>query len=342
MGWAIDILVGNIYLKAFLILITCIIIAKFTFVVFKLIVYHMLKKSKLKQSVVLKIETPIIVVIILAGFELAIQAITNSTNLFENFIDSVIIFVIAYMFIAVIKTIITYWAKAHNNKHKHKEFHGEMLPLIKSLSKILLLGIATLMTLQIWGVQVGALLASLGIMGIILGFAFQDSLKNIFGGISLTTDNSLNKGDIIKLDSGEVGEVIEITLRSTKIKTFDDDFLIVPNGQLSNSTFHNYAQPTPTVRITIPINVAYGSDVKKVKEVLLETIKGREDILLLPPRDVRFMKMDDYSLKFDFIFFISNYPNRFTMIDEVTTLAYDALRNNNIEIPFPTRTIYSK
>lgn len=342
MGWELDFLVGNIYLKAFLILLTCVIIAKFTYVAFNLIVKRMLKKSKLKKSVVLKIETPIIVVIILAGFELAIRAISTSTNLFKNFIDSVIIFVIAYMFIAVVKTIITYWAKAYNNEHKHKEFHGEMLPLIKSLSKILLLGIATLMTLQVWGVKVGALLASLGIAGIILGFAFQDSLKNIFGGISLTTDNSLNKGDVIKLESGEVGEVVEITLRSTKIKTFDDDFLIVPNGQLSNSAFHNYAQPTPTVRVTIPINVSYGSDVKKVKEILLDTIRDREDILLLPPRDVRFVLMDDYSLKFDFIFFISDYRNRFTIIDEVTTLAYNALRENNIEIPFPTRTIYSK
>lgn len=339
MGWGID-LAGNAYLKAFLIVVACIVIAKMALLFFKKVLENLVKKSKVKKSVVLKIETPIILVIILAGVELAIREVATSTTLLENLIDSAIVFIIAYMFVGIISIVIKYWAKAHKD-HQHNEFHGEILPLIKSLSRILLLGIATIITLQIWGVQVGALLASLGVIGIILGFAFQDSMKNIFGGISLTTDNSINKGDVIKLDSGEVGEVVEINLRSTKIKTFDDDFLIVPNGLLSNSKFHNYAQPSPVVRVLIPINVAYGSDVNKVKEILLSTIKDREDVLLLPRRDVRLMKLDEYSLKFDFIFFISDYHNRFTMIDQITTAAYDALRENNVEIPFPTRIIHS-
>ena len=224
----------------------------------------------------------------------------------------------------------------------HNEYHAELIPLLKSLSRIVLYSIALIMSLQLWGVKIAGLVASLGVIGVVLGFAFQDSFKNIFGGLALTIDDSIRKGDVIKLDSGEIGEVMEINLRSTRIQTYDNDILIIPNSVLANSKFRNYAQPTPEIRIKIPIGVAYGSDVAKVKRVLLNTIKDREDILLLPSRDVRFVEMGDFALKFDFVFYISDYHNRLAMIDEITTASYNALQESNIEIPFPTRTVYNK
>ncbi len=341
MGLVLANLIENIYLRAGVILLLCFLVAKLALLFFKKFIPSIIEKSKVKKKVVLKLETPIFMIIILAGVELAVRQVNSSMLSFYHLIDSIIIFVIAYIFVGLINILLDNWHKLHEN-HYHRAYHAELLPLIKSLSRLTLYGVAFVLTLQIWGIQVAALLASLGVIGVVLGFAFQDSFKNIFGGISLTLDDSIRKGDVIKLDSGEIGEVLEINLRSTKIQTFDNDTLIVPNGLLANSKFRNYAQPTPEIRIVIPVSVAYGSDVKKVKEVLLSTIKDREDILLLPPRDVRFVKMNDFSLDFDFVFYISDYHNRLTMIDEITTASYNALRNAGIEIPFPTRTVYNK
>lgn len=334
-------LISNIYLRALIILILYLIIAKLSLLFFKKLVPHLIKKAKLRKKVNLNLETPVFLIIVLAGVEIAARQVNSSITSFYHLLDSVIIFIIAYIFVGLINILLDGWQKI-NEDHYHKEYHAELLPLIKSLSRLTLYGIALILSLQIWGVKVATLLASLGVIGVVLGFAFQDSFKNIFGGLSLTFDNSIRKGDVIKLDSGEIGEVMEINLRSTKIQTFDNDTLIVPNGLLANSKFRNYAQPTPEIRIKIPVSVAYGSDVKKVKKVLLDTIKDREDILALPPRDVRFVKMSDFSLDFDFVFYISDYHNRLTMIDEITTASYNALREAGIEIPFPTRTVYNK
>lgn len=345
MGWVTEvysIIIHNKYLHAIAIILLAIVLAELLMIFFKRVVEKIAKRTKTKadDKIVVRIETPIIILVLLIGAQLALRKIITSVNMFENIVNTGIIFIVTYIFAKIISIVLEYWRQARINANENKEFHEEVLPLMKSLTNIVLIIIATMVVLQMWGVQVGALLASVGIIGVILGFAFQDTMKNIFGGIALISDSSLKKHDVIRLETGEMGEVVEMTLRSTKIKTFDNDFLLIPNGMLANSRFINYAQPTHTIRILIPISVAYGSDVMQVKEVLLNVLRGRNDVLKYPKREVRFMKMGDYALEFDFLFYIADYKNKFTMIDQVTTDAYNALEAAGIEIPFPTRTIY--
>jgi small-conductance mechanosensitive channel len=308
---------------------------------FKKVIQKNLERAHkyLQERIVIRIETPIVLIIVLAGSEIALREILLGTLGLKNVVDSLIVAVIAYIFIQVMDILIDYWEEIHESAN-HEFVHGEMLPLVRSVGKIIIVLIALVLVLQMWGVEVGALVASVGVLGIILGFAFQDTMKNIFGGITLSMDQSISKGDVIKLDTGETGEVLETNFRSTKIKTFDNDTLIIPNGLLANIKFHNYAQPTNTIRVNLPIHVAYGSDVKLVRKVLLSCIQNNENILQLPRREVRFMAMGDYSLDFDFIFFISNYHDRLHMIDVVTEKAYHALTEAGISIPFPTRRLY--
>lgn len=326
--------------QALVILLIALLFAKAVLFLFKHVFERMARKTKgdVDEKIVMRVETPIIIIIVLIGVQLALrEVLSTSVYLFENLINTIILFVITYMFIGVSNILFDYYAKA---KEKDKMFHHEFLPLVRSLTKILLVLVAVIIGLQLWGVQVAALVASIGIIGIVLGFAFKDTMSNIFGGIALVSDNSLHKGDILKLDTGEVGEVVEVNLRSTKIKTFDHDYLIVPNGVLANKPFHNLAEPSPVLRVLIPVSVAYGSDVNKVKKVLYKLIEENENILDLPKPSVRFMKMGEYSLDFDFLFYIADYRHKFDMIDQMTTEAYETLAKNNIEIPFPARTIY--
>ena len=337
-------LLANSYINAVIILLVCIIIAKLTIVFFKRVVEKFIERSnsQVNGKIIHKLESPIIIIILLAGLLLAAREATNSLFFFENLIHSIIIFIILYMVIGVSNILVDYWLKIKHQQSQQESFHAEIVPLIKSLAKILFFFIAIALVLQLWGVQVGGIVASFGVIGVILGFAFQDSMKNIFGGIALTSDNSFEKHQVIRLDSGEIGEVVEINLRSTKIKTFDNDYLIVPNGMLANSKIANLAQPTATIRVLVPVSVAYGSDVEHVKKTLLNTLKGEKSVLKFPKRTVRFMKMADYSLDFDFLFYISDYRERYFMIDRITTKVYDALNTEGIEIPFPTRSIYNR
>lgn len=335
----IDFVVSREYLYAGVILLGFVLVAWLLYWFFKHVIERIVKKNKVEERIFMKVETPIVIILVLVGLQLAIRQILASHHVFENTINSAIIIVVTFMFAGISHVVINYWERSKEGD-ENEELHEEVFPLVRSVSKIILTIVAIILILQVWGVQVGTLLASFGVIGIVLGIAFQDTMKNLFGGMSLIMDNSLHKKDVIKLDDGQMGEVVEVNLRSTKIKTFDNDYLIIPNGLLSNSKFINFAQPTPTLRVVVEFGVAYGSDIDQVKEIALDTMKGRNDILKFPKREVRFIKMNEYSLDFWLIFYISNYKDRFSMSDEMTSLLYKALRENGIKIPFPARQLF--
>lgn len=303
-------------------------------------VHHLLSKSKNKfaDKIVTKVNNPVSFVIVLSGFFVALEKIFVENTAIISLVETLIILVITYAIMAIADTVIDFWGHNVTGK-KGEEFHDEVLPLTKGTSRIIFGLIGFLFLLDSWGVEIVPLLASFGVAGAILGFAFQDSMKNIFGGIALIMDKDFHIGDVIKLDNGEMGEVIEITLRSTKIKNYDNEVIIVPNALLATSKFTNFAKPTQTIRLTIDVSVAYGSDPHKVEEVLLGALKNNNKILKYPKRLVRFEKLGAYSLDFKVLFFISDYHERFMMQDQVTKDIYDALYREGLHIPFPTRTL---
>ena len=132
-------------------------------------------------------------------------------------------------------------------------------------------------------------------------------------------------------------------LRSTRIKSFEEgNEIIIPNSSLMNSKIINYGRPEVYLKKRIKIGVAYGSDIKKVKNILLNCTRQIKNILKNPSPTVYFMEMADFSLNFEVIFWISNYQERLRVQDEFISLAYRELQLQGIQIPFPTRTIYIK
>jgi small-conductance mechanosensitive channel len=170
----------------------------------------------------------------------------------------------------------------------------------------------------------------------------QDSLKNVFGGITLILDKTFRVGDKIKLESGEVGEIEDIGLRSTKLRTYDNELIYVPNGQLANARVQNYTRPTEMVRVSVVFGVEYGSDVKKVQKTVLGVIKKIKDILDKPEPTVQFLEMGDFSLNFAARFWVPRWDKSFGKKLEATEKIYDALNKAKIGIAFPTQTIYLK
>lgn len=326
-------------LYAIVILVITIILARTLLQLFEGLLKFFSKKSKsFNHKLIAVIERPAVTIIILVGIELAIRNIILSYENLNNFFTTGIIIILTYSLIKVGGLILENWSTKMSHA-KGEEFHSEILPLLKSVTSIVLTIIGFIMILQAWNVDIPTVLTSLGVVSVLLGFAFQQTLANIFGGISLIMDNSFRKGDLIQLEDSELGEVLEITLRSTKIKNFDSESIIIPNGQLANQKIINLAQPTPTVRIKIPVNVAYGSDPVFVKEVLHGSLRRHPDILKMPKRIVRFVGLADSSLSFELYFYINDYKKMWDIKDEVLIQVYKDLYKNKIEIPFPIRTL---
>jgi len=215
-----------------------------------------------------------------------------------------------------------------------------IVPVVHRLSRVGIFIAAALAVLSAWGVQVGKVWAGLGIAGLAIGFAVKDSLSNVFGGISLMFDRAYKPGDFIKLESGDAGIVEDVGLRSTRIRTWDNERITVPNGMMATSRVQNYHQPDRTERVRVDFGVVYGSDPDEVKRVALGTLDGVEGILADPPPDCWFLEMADFALKFQLRFYVDDVMKKWAVFQIVIDRLYKALYANDIGIPFPTRTIY--
>ncbi len=217
-----------------------------------------------------------------------------------------------------------------------------LLPLLRKVVKTIIVILGVLAILGKWEVQIGPILGALGIGGLAIGLALNSSLANIFGGIQLILDRSLNVGDKVMLESGEVGVVLDVGLRSTKMKTYDNEVIFLPNSQLANARVKNFTQPDATIRVTVNFAVAYGTDVARVKSVVLDAIGELDDILQEPAPQVLFLNMGDFSLDMCARVWVDDYGKQFARKLEMTELVYNTLNNSGIEIPFPTRTVHMK
>ena len=187
-------------------------------------------------------------------------------------------------------------------------------------------------------------MAGLGVAGVAVAFAMQSTLGNIFGGISLILDKSVKVGDVIKVDQLEdaYGEVVDVGLRSTKIKTWNNELVVIPNGKLADSRIKNYVLPDKRIRIDVLFSVAYGSDVDNVEKVVISEIHKLDNVLKEPEPVVAFMEMTPSALSFKAQVWINNYKDNFETKRKLTKIIYNALNKHKISIPFPQMDVHIK
>ena len=217
-----------------------------------------------------------------------------------------------------------------------------LLPLLRKVVQASVAIIGILIILGKWEVQIGPLIGALGLGGLAIALALNSSLSNIFSGVQLILDRSVNVGDKVQLESGEAGVVLDIGLRTTLMQTYDNEVISLPNSQLANARIKNYTKPDATIRVSVDFAVAYGSDVSQVKGVVLDAISQLDDILQEPGPQVLFLNMGDFSLDMCGRVWVDNYGKQFGRKLEMTELIYNTLKKSGIEIPFPTRTVYMK
>ena len=336
----------NKYIYSLSILIVFYILSQLVVFVSRKIILQITRKTKtdIDDLVVRKTSKPISLILMLIGIRLALLPIgikPSILDIIENTISSLVIIVITYIVIVVFGIFIDNWGKRVAEKTK-SSVDEQLMPVIHRFSRIFVSIVGLLFILTVWGIQIGPLLTSLGIAGIAIAFALQSTLGNIFGGMSIILDKSVRVGDVIKLDNETIGTVVDVGLRSTKVKTMDNELITIPNGKLADSRILNYLHPDPTLRVSVDFSTEYGSDVSKVRKVVLETLGKIPSILKKPEPAVILTEMADSGLKFKALLWVSSFedknPTKFNATEEI----YNALRKAGIGIPFPTRTVYLK
>jgi MscS family membrane protein len=337
---------SNKYVRSAIILFVFFFIAKSLAIIVEKIILKLTMKTKTEVDdlIVKKTNKPISLILLLMGIRLAIVPIgfiESAYTIIANILYSLMIFIGGYIIITIIDVIVNNWGKTFTKRTK-SEIDDTILSLIHKTIELVIYIIAILIILDNWGIKIGPLLASLGIAGLAIAFALQNTLANIFGGVSLILDKSIKIGDIVKLDADTMGTVYGIGIRSTKIKTWDNEIIIIPNGKLVESKIQNISQPDPSIRINIEFGVEYGSNIEKVKKVALDTINKIKEVSKEPVPKILFLAMADSSLNFKLMFWVDDISKKWDVHQEAITNLYNNLRKNKIGIPFPQMDVHLK
>jgi small-conductance mechanosensitive channel len=221
---------------------------------------------------------------------------------------------------------------------------GLSASLISNVVKISVLVLGTLILLQTLGIEITPIITTLGITGIAVGLALQDTLANLFAGFYLIFSKQVRTGDYVKLDDGHEGYVTDITWRNTTIKELSNNVIIVPNSKLSSAIFINYHLPVKEITLTMNVGVSYDSDLDHVERVTVEVAKDvmREiapELLDNEPY-IRFNEFADFSINFTLYMRVSEYFDQRMAKHLFVKKLHKRYNQEGITIPFPIRDVY--
>lgn len=259
----------------------------------------------------------------------------TAVSMFPNFIVAIIVLVIFYLIAKYIKYLL---------KKFFQKFYGQSA-VINLFSNIVYLSVLTaglFVALDILDLDktVTSMLAGLGILGLALGFAFQEIASNFISGIILSINKPFTIGDIIEVD-GNTGTVEFVSLRTTNIRTFQGQKILIPNKTIFQNAITNYTENGKR-RVDLEVGVSYGDDLEKVQKVTLEAINSLDDILKEEAVQFFFTDYGDSSINF-VVMFWTEYKKKHSEYMEAKHRAIMAINKafnaNDISIPFPIRTL---
>jgi small-conductance mechanosensitive channel len=205
--------------------------------------------------------------------------------------------------------------------------------------------IGFLIMLSVLGISITPLLTALGVGGLAVALALQDTLANLFAGIHILMEKSIRVGDFIKLETGQEGYVEDITWRTTRVRMLPNNIVVIPNNKLAQSVLTNYYLPEKKMSLLIPVGVSYSEDPEKVEKILIEEAKKAAvevpGMLGDPEPFVRFIPgFGDSSLDFTLICQVQEFVDQYLVQHELRKRVFKRFKEEGIEIPFPHRTVY--
>lgn len=215
------------------------------------------------------------------------------------------------------------------------------LVLIVRMLRVLLVLIITSAILSRFGINLTAFAALLGISGLAISLAARDTIEDGIAGIIILADQPFRVGDRIEVAAANTwGDVVDIGLRTTRIRTRDNRLVIIPNGLIAKNEIINYTFPDPTYRIETHVGLAYDTDIENARQIMIDAVRQVPSVLQDRPIDVLYSDMGESAMIFRVRWWIETYADTRRVTDEVHTALQAALDAAGIEMPYPTQSIY--
>jgi MscS family membrane protein len=298
------------------------------------------------DAVLAAIRLPLFGLIVALGLQMALERLSFLTERGETARDNVLFvlyLLIGYLFLHRLVGNLMIWYTSEIARRTESNLDEQVLPFFRRVVLIAMGLIAFIVLLGHFEVDVSAFVTTLGIGSLAIALAAQAALANTVSGFVIMTDRPFAIGDrieILELDTW--GDVIDIGLRSTRIRTRDNRMVVVPNSVIGKSLVVNHSVPSTIYRVETHVGVAYGSDVDRVREVMIESVRIQDWVMKEERIEALFIEYGDSALIFRVRCWIENYVETRRIMDKLNTCLYKALNEAGIEIAFPTRTVYHR
>ncbi|MFD0548969.1 mechanosensitive ion channel family protein [Streptomyces rectiviolaceus] len=213
-----------------------------------------------------------------------------------------------------------------------------------NITRVVVLAMGFLVVLQTLGVSIAPLLTALGVGGLAVALALQDTLANLFAGVHILAAKTVQPGDYIKLSSGEEGYVVDINWRNTVVRQLSNNLVIIPNAQLAGTNMTNFSRPEQDLSIMVQVGVSYDSDLEQVERVTTEVVENvMKDVDgAMPDHEpaVRFHTFGDSRISFTVILGVGEFSDQYRIKHEFIKQLHQRYRAEGIRVPSPVRTVH--
>nr|MBC8278049.1 mechanosensitive ion channel [FCB group bacterium] len=296
------------------------------------------------EEIVRFLKTPVTRLILIIGLFYALNYLSTVFGEdYRKYVHGIFYILIVGQITLTLMRLVTFSSQIYTDKFIDRRMisgREEFFPLVVRVVKIIIFTIALIIVLKHFKQDVQSLVVSLGVGSLAIALAAQETLSNMIAGFVIMTDRPFRVGDRIKISSGETGDVYEIGLRSTKVMTFDNTLIIVPNAQIINEKVLNLTYPEPRTRVQVFVGVAYGTNIEKVKEILIDICNRNPKVLATPAPNAYFLNFGDSSLDFRATCHVSNWDQEWSTAEEIRLEIDRRFSEEGIVIPFPQRSVW--
>lgn len=301
----------------------------------------LLKKTVAADVVIESIKWPSIFWIVAIGLYVAL----DTSELPERYIRDLQKALYAIIFLSVTLTIANFTARLAQNAIERSATHMRATGLSRLVIKGIILAVGLLIILNGLGISITPMLTALGVGGLAVALALQDTLSNLIAGLHVVLENSIKVGDYIKLNTGEEGTVIDIGWRTARIKDPFRNTVIIPNGKLAQSNVTNYLLPEKSFPLSLRVRAGYEADPDRVEMLLVDEARKAaaevKGLLADPPPVALFVPgFGESSLDFTLVCQVSDYTEQGAIQHELRKRIFKRFKQENISMPYTVRTVH--
>jgi small-conductance mechanosensitive channel len=298
-------------------------------------------RTTLDDRVVPIIRRPGYLLILLIGVYAALHRYRfRLLAVLDGVIFVIAVILVVYALIKVFAAVLIWYGEKVSREKEGETVARELLPLTDKIVNILLVVFGLVIVFDHFAIDIKSFVFTLGIGSLGVGLALQDTLANIFGGFTIMADRRFRIGDRIRLQSGEAGDVQAIGLRNTTVLTPDGNLLIIPNALMVKTIVTNYSFPDDRALVAIDVGVAFGSDIEKAKQLMVEAAGVHPAVLASPKPAALFTSFAASALQLRLVCYARSFRDVGDVTDAVNTAIREKFRAAAIVVPLPSQSIH--